>query len=136
MAFKLTYGTMHNPPQELHDNYDKALAKVKGQPGKEYPMFINGEDRFSEEKHEAYSPINTNWHLATFQKGTAQDADDAVAAAKAAFPNWSGMNWEERVYLMNKFADRISERIFEIGAAVSLEFGKNRMESLGDVAEM
>ena len=84
MAFKLTYGTMHNPPQELHDNYEKALAKVKAQPGKEYPMFINGKDRFSEEKHEAYSPINTTWHLATIQKGTAKDADDAVAAAKAA----------------------------------------------------
>ncbi|MFA5612309.1 MAG: aldehyde dehydrogenase family protein [Anaerolineaceae bacterium] len=136
MTFKLTYGTMTNPPEEMHDNFDQALEKLKEHFGREYPMIINGEERFAEEKHKVYSPINTNWHLATFQKGTAQDADDAVAAAKAAFPNWSGMNWEERVYLMNKFADRISERIFEIGAAVSLEVGKNRMEALGDVAEM
>ena len=35
MAFKLTYGTMHNPPQELHDNYEKRLQS-KAQPGKEY----------------------------------------------------------------------------------------------------
>ncbi|WP_143440910.1 aldehyde dehydrogenase family protein, partial [Klebsiella pneumoniae] len=33
------------------------------------------------------------------------------------------------------FADRINERLYEIGAAVSLEVGKNRMEALGDVAE-
>ena len=135
MAFKLTYGTMHNPPQELHDNYEKALAKVKGQPGKEYPMFINGEDRYAEEKHEAYSPINTNWHLATIQKGTAKDADDAVAAAKAAFPAWKARPWQERCDLVRKFAQRIEERLYEISAAVSLEVGKNRMEALGEVQE-
>ena len=135
MAFKLTYATMSNPPQEMHDKFDLALENLKQQLGQEYPMIIKGEKRFAEEKHRAYSPINTNLHLATFQKGTAKDADDAVAAAKAAFPHWSSMNWEERVYLMRKFADRISTRIYEISAAVSLEVGKNRMEALGDVAE-
>ena len=135
MAFKLTYATMPNPPQEMHDKFDLALEKVKQQLGQEYPMIINGEKRFAEAKHQAYSPIDTNLHLATFQKGTTKDADDAVAAAKAAFPHWSSMNWEERVYLMRKFADRINARIYEISAAISLEVGKNRMEALGDVAE-
>ncbi len=135
MAFKLTYGTMSNPPQEMHDNFDLAIEKLKQQLGQEHPMIINGEKRFAEAKHQAYSPIDTRLHLATFQKGTAKDSDDAVAAAKAAFPNWKSMNWEERVYLVRKFADRISTRIYEISAAVSLEVGKNRMEALGDVAE-
>lgn len=119
----------------MHDNFDSALENLKQQLGKEYPMIINGEKRFAEGKHKAYSPADTSLHLATFQKGTAKDADDAIAAAKAAFPNWKAMNWEERVYLMRKFADRISARIYEISAAVSLEVGKNRMEALGDVAE-
>lgn len=135
MAFKLTYATMSNPPQEMHDKFELALKKVRRELGKEYPMIINSEKRFADAKHQAFSPINTKLHLATFQKGTAKDADDAVAAAKAAFPNWSAMNWEERVYLMRKFSDRISARIYEISAAVSLEVGKNRMEALGDVAE-
>ena len=26
MAFKLTYATMHNPPEELHKGFDKAVA--------------------------------------------------------------------------------------------------------------
>ena len=136
MTFKLTYATMSNPPQELHDKFELALEDVKQQLGQEYPMIINGEKRFAEGKHQAYSPIDTRMHLATFQKGTAKDADDAVAAAKAAFPQWSAMNWEERVYLVRKFADCISARIFEIGAAISLEVGKNRMEALGDAAEV
>ena len=35
MAFKLTYGTMSNPPQEMHDAYELALEKVRQQLGKE-----------------------------------------------------------------------------------------------------
>jgi len=134
-SFKLTYSTMFNPPEELHTRFAEALLKVKGELGREYPMLINGQERFSADKHYAHSPINTDMHLATFQKGTAQDAADAVAAAKAAFPAWSRMNWEERVYLLRKLADIIDERIYEISAAMSLEVGKNRMEALGEVAE-
>jgi 1-pyrroline-5-carboxylate dehydrogenase len=134
-SFKLTYSTMFNPPEELQTRYSEALAKVKANLGREYPMFINGEERYASFKHEAHSPINTDWHLATFQKGTVQDAQDAINAARNAFLAWSRMNWEERVYLLRKVADVIDQRIFELSVVMSLEVGKNRMESLGDVAE-
>ncbi|MEL7645271.1 MAG: aldehyde dehydrogenase family protein [Anaerolineaceae bacterium] len=134
-SFKLTYSTMFNPPEELHTRFAEALEKVKGGLGREYPMLINGQERYAQDKHYAHSPINTDWHLATFQKGSAQDAADAVAAAKAAFPAWSHLHWEERIHLLRKLADIISERIYEISAAMALEVGKNRMESLGEVAE-
>jgi 1-pyrroline-5-carboxylate dehydrogenase len=39
------------------------------------------------------------------------------------------------VELLRKAASLIEERIFELGAAMSLEVGKNRMEALGDVQE-
>ena len=135
MTFKLTYATMHHPPQELHDNFDKALADLKSNPGREFPMYINGEDRYSETKQKSFSPINTSWHLATFQKGTVKDAEDAVAAAKAAFPAWKAMPWQQRVELVSQFAHRIEERVYEISAAVALEVGKNRMEALGEIQE-
>ena len=40
MAFKLTYGTMSDPPQEMHDNFDLALENAKQNLGEEYPMII------------------------------------------------------------------------------------------------
>jgi len=135
-SFKLTYATMFNPPEELHTHYAEAMDLLKDNLGKEYPMIIGGEERYAEEKIKEYSPINTEMHLATFQKGTSKDAEDAIAAAREAFPKWSRMNWDERVYLLRKTADIIDQRLFEIGAVVTLEVGKNRMESLGDVAEM
>ncbi len=134
-AFRLTYATMFNPPEELHTRFAQAMDHLKDNLGQEYPMFIGGEERYSEEKFKEYSPINTEMHLATFQKGGVRDAEDAIAAARAAFPGWSRMNWDERVYLIRKAADLIDQRLFEIGAVVTLEVGKNRMEALGDVAE-
>lgn len=134
-SFKLTYSTMFNPPEELHERFDEALAQVKAGLGQEHGMIIDGKERFSDEKFEDRSPINTDWVLGVFQKGTAQDADDAVQAAKRAFKQWSRTPWQERVALVRKAAEIMDRRTFEMGAAVSLEVGKNRMEALGDVAE-
>lgn len=134
-TFKLTYATMFNPPEELHVRFEEALAKLKAGLGKEYGMIIDGKDRFSKEKFEDRSPVDTGVVLGVFQKGNEQDAHDALSAARKAAPLWSGMKWQERVALLRKAADLIDQRIFEIGAAMAMEVGKNRMESLGDVAE-
>ena len=133
--FKLTYATMFNPPEELHTKYDAALAKVKANLGQEYGMIINNRDVFADEKFEDRSPINTDWVLARMQKGTAEHANQALAAARKAFPGWSHTPWQERIKLLRKAADLLDERMFEMGAVMSLEVGKNRMESLGDIAE-
>ncbi|MGB6421362.1 MAG: aldehyde dehydrogenase family protein [Anaerolineales bacterium] len=133
--FKLTYATMFNPPDELHTRFEDALTSLKLKLGSEYGMIIAGKDHFSAEKFENRSPIDTDMVLGMFQKGSAKDAGMALNAARKAFPGWSSTPWQERVALMRKAADMIDERIFEIGAAMALEVGKNRMESLGDVAE-
>jgi 1-pyrroline-5-carboxylate dehydrogenase len=134
-SFRLTYATMFNPPEVLHTYYEQALAKVKAHLGKDYGMMINGQDRFIEKKFEDRSPINTDWLLATFQKGSVQDAQDAVSAAQAAWPKWSRMKWQDRVSLLRKAAEQIEKRVYEIGAVISLEVGKNRMEALADAQE-
>jgi len=133
--FKLTYSTMFSPPEEMHQKYEKALANVKASLGQDYGMIINGQERFVGEKFEDRSPINTDWVLGTFQKGSAQDAQDAIAAAEAAWPKWAGMKWQDRVKLLRRAAAQIEKRVYEIGVVLSLEVGKNRMEGLGDAQE-
>lgn len=135
MAFKLTYATMFNPPEELHRGFDGAVAKLKQSLGKEYAMIINGKDVTADEKWDDHSPVNTDWVLARMQKGNATHAQQAITAARHAFPKWSRTPWQERVKLVRKAASLIEQRIFDLGAAMALEVGKNRMESLGDVQE-
>ena len=133
--FKLTYSTMFNPPEELHKGFDRAVGKVKANFGKEYGMIIDGKDVFADDKYEDHSPVNTDWVLAVMQKGNATQAKMAIDAAHKAFPAWSRTPWQKRVQLVRKAAANIEKRIFELGAAMALEVGKNRMESLGDVQE-
>jgi 1-pyrroline-5-carboxylate dehydrogenase len=133
--FKLTYATMYNPPEELHQHFEDALSRAKAELGKMHGLIIGGKERFTKDKFEDRSPANTDLVLGIFQKGGVEDARDAIAAARQAFPAWSKTPWQERVRLVRKAAEIMDQRIFEIGARVALEVGKNRMEALGDVAE-
>jgi 1-pyrroline-5-carboxylate dehydrogenase len=134
-AFKLTYSTMFHPPEEFHHDYEKALQQVLAKLGKEHAMLINGRDVLSPQKFEDRSPANTGLVLGLFQSGTIQDAGNAVDAARAAFPAWSHLKWERRVELIRSAANALEKRMFEIGAVLSLEVGKNRLEAMADVAE-
>src|SRR5512137_1679206 len=95
--FRLTYATMFNPPEKMHTDFDKAVAKFRAEMGRDVPMLINGEDRFSEAKFDDRSPINTEWLLGTFQKGGVAEGQAALAAARATAPKWAATKWQDRV---------------------------------------
>lgn len=132
---KVTYSTLASPDPLLHEYYEDAVANAKAGFGKSFPMYINGEERMAAKSFPKTSPVDTNLVMGHFQYGTAEDVNDAVAAAKAAYPGWRDMPWQERVKIMRRAADLISERLFDMGAIMSLEIGKNRLEALGDVEE-
>lgn len=133
--FKVTYSTLSSPDPLLHEMFDQAVAAFRNDLGRSYPMYINGEERFAEQTFAKTSPTDTSMVMGYFQKGTEQDANDAVAAARAAWPGWRDTPWQERVAILRRAADLISDRLFHMGAVMSLEVGKNRLEALGDVEE-
>ena len=45
MSFRLTYATMFNPPEEMHERFEKSLAKMRGKLGQTHPMFVGGKAR-------------------------------------------------------------------------------------------
>ena len=110
MAFKLTYATMFNPPEELHKGFDDAVVRLEQNLGKEYGMIINGKDVFADEKWEDRSPVNTDWVLAVMQKGNATQANMAIEAARKAFPAWSHTPWQKRVQLVRKAAGELAQK--------------------------
>jgi len=132
---KVTYSTLGSPDPLLHDYYEEDVAELKNNLGKTYPVYINGEWVESDNTFEKRSPINTDWLMGHFVDGTADHINQAVAAAKEAFPAWRDTPWQERCDLLEKVANLISERLFEISAVVSMEIGKNRLEAIGDVEE-
>ena len=132
---KVTYSTLASPDPRLDAMYDEAVARAKENFGHNFPMYINGEERFADETFVKISPVDTSLEMGVFQKGTSQDAEEAIAAARAAFNGWRKTPWQERVAILRQAADLMSERLFEMGAIMSFEVGKNRLEALGDVEE-
>jgi len=133
----LTYANLSTALTDprLLKRYDQAYAQVRAQAGRRYPMLIGGKDRAAGELLEKRTPVNTDIVLGYCQKGTVQDAKDAIAAAKAAFPEWSALRWQRRVAMMRRVAAVINKRLFELSAWLSLDVGKSRAEALGDVKE-
>ncbi|MEW5986957.1 MAG: aldehyde dehydrogenase family protein, partial [Chloroflexota bacterium] len=132
---KVTYSTLSSPDPLLHQYFEEAVANARASFPQTFPLFINGRERQAAETFSKVSPVDTRMVMGYFQKGTAQDANEAVAAAKAAAKGWASTPWQERVAILRRAADLISDRLFDIGAVVSLEVGKNRLEALGDVEE-
>ncbi|MEZ4581626.1 MAG: aldehyde dehydrogenase family protein [Caldilineaceae bacterium] len=110
LSFKVTYATISADNEELQSAFDDAIATVKGGwLGAEVPMFINGKTVHTQDKVKSYSPIDRDILMCTAQNGDVTHADAAIAAAKAAFPTWSHVPWQERVAIMRKLAEQISD---------------------------
>jgi len=63
----------------------------------------------------------------------ADDVDDIVRAAAAAWPGWAGTPLKERVRPLQRFAAIVSRNADELAQTVALESGKTRNEALGGI---
>ena len=133
--FRITYATLSADNEELQRSYDEAAERVKSELGKEYPVVVNGEERWRDEKYEEPSPIDEDLVIGRFSQATPEDVNDAVAAAKAFALEWERIGWQERVRIIRRAADIMEERLFDLAALMAYEVGKNRLEALGDVQE-
>ena len=72
---------------------------------------------------EVFDPATGTVH-AQCAAGDADDVDAAVAAARAAFPQWSSLAPSERGRWLNKLADALESRLDDFAAAESVDGGK------------
>jgi 1-pyrroline-5-carboxylate dehydrogenase len=133
--FRVTYATLSADNEELHAAYEQGIATARSWLGQTFPAWVDGEARDDGQSFGLVSPNDHGLELASFHAATERDIDDAVKAARAAAPAWSGTPWRERVAILRRAADLISERSNELAALMTIEVGKNRLESLGDVEE-
>ncbi|BBL79234.1 aldehyde dehydrogenase [Rubrobacter xylanophilus] len=69
----------------------------------------------------------------TVPKGTAEDAEAAVAAAKGALAEWSGKDPDERAAIMRAGIAAVKERGREIAELLVREQGKPLSEAMGEL---
>ncbi|MFD0369397.1 gamma-aminobutyraldehyde dehydrogenase [Streptomyces sp. NPDC059071] len=77
----------------------------------------------SQDEHSVIDPA-TGKSIHTYRLASAADVDEAVAAAREAFPGWSGATPGERSDALHRLAGVLAERAEEFAQAESLQCGK------------
>ncbi|HET7706235.1 MAG TPA: L-glutamate gamma-semialdehyde dehydrogenase [Thermoanaerobaculia bacterium] len=114
---------------------ERALQKVKGELGREYPLVINGRKVTGLKTFDSINPSHKDEVLGKFQKGTKAHVEEAIDAAAAAFEKWKREPVETRAGLLLKAAKLLRERKHEFSATMIYEVGKTWPEADADTAE-
>ena len=86
--------------------------------------YINGQWVASIDGREmAVENPSTEEKIATITLGGVADADAAVAAAKAAFPDWAATDPSERTAALERLMEVYKSREEEMAQAISVEMG-------------
>lgn len=96
--------------------------------------YIGG--KFRESRNDKVDPIPnpaTGETIATLPYSTREEINEAVAAAKKAFPGWSETPVPERAQVMFRFKALFDKHFEELSALVTQENGKTLDESRGEV---
>ena len=113
----------------------QALQTVRQQLGKTYLPLVNGEYVETEVTVDSLNPSNPTEVIGKIGLLSIEQADAAMAAAKAAFPAWRRTPVRQRAGVLRKAAELMELRRAELCAWVVLEVGKALKEADGEVSE-
>jgi aldehyde dehydrogenase (NAD+) len=99
--------------------------------------FIDGRwvDSRTGETFESRNPANRDEVLGTFPLSNAQDVDEAVRAARKAYPAWREMSRIKRGEIFDQFVQLVRKDHEELSRLMARECGKAINESRADVTE-
>ncbi|MCL5021971.1 MAG: CoA-acylating methylmalonate-semialdehyde dehydrogenase [Nitrospirae bacterium] len=105
--------------------------------GKRLKYFADG--KWKESATKKYMPVtnsSTGELMAEAPCCTVDEVNEAVAAAKAAFPRWSSTPVGKRTDLMFRFRAILDAHLDELTLSVSMELGKTLDEAKGEIIKV
>ncbi len=118
--------------REMH----RAIEKIRGELGKDYPARIGSELRNkSEQKLISTNPCNHREVVGTFPLCDKTDVENAIGVATEAFEFWKKVPVEKRATYLLKAAEKMRKRKHEFSAMMIFEVAKNWAEADMDTAE-
>jgi len=112
-----------------------AIAKVRGQLGREYDLIIGGKRIRTTDKIRSLDPAKPSQVVGIHQKAGKDHVEPAMQAALKAFATWSRTTVEERASLLFRTADLMRDRKMEFMAWLVFEVSKNWAEADADISE-
>src|SRR6266704_1920032 len=138
--------TLHQGPFVTEPFYDfrneenarrmrAAIAKVRGQLGREYDLIIGGKRVKTTDKIKSLNPSQPSQIVGIHQKAGKEHVEPAMKAALEAFESWSRTTIEERASLVFRVGDLLRQRKMEYMAWLVFEVSKNWAEADADISE-
>ena len=120
------------------DNQDKmqsALREARKRFGEKHPLYIGGEKVWTDNLTPSVNPAEPTEIVGYGTEAGIAEADRAVKAARAAFEKWRWTPFEERAQLLERAADILERRRYELSAVEVFEVGKPWSEADADIRE-
>ena len=114
---------------------DAALQQVRGEFGREWPLVIGGQRVTSGAWIDSFNPCRKSELVGRVARAGRGEAERAIDAAWAAFPDWSRWQPAERARLLLKAAALMRARKHLFSATMVYEAAKTWPEADGDTAE-
>ena len=115
--------------------FRSALAAVRSELGKTYPLYIGGETIYTQETIESTNPSNPAELIGRVSAATPELASRAVEAAALAFESWRRVRYDERARYLFEAARLMRLRKHAFSALMVLEAGKSWTEADYDTCE-
>ncbi|MEH2393442.1 MAG: L-glutamate gamma-semialdehyde dehydrogenase [Nostoc sp.] len=113
----------------------QAFQSVRQQLGKTYLPLINGEHVNPPEFVDSLNPSNFSEVVGKVGLISVEQAEQAMQAAKMAFPGWRKTPAKQRADILRKAGDLMELRRAELSVWIVLEVGKPVKEADGEVSE-
>lgn len=120
---------------ELDDQFESALHVARTAVSGPLPHIVDGTKRFEGAEFERRDPADPSRVVARAHHAPRAVVDDAVAAARVAQRQWRNLAYPERIELIRAAKAPITEALMELGASISAETGKPRLEALAEAQE-
>lgn len=114
---------------------EAAIAKIRTELGREYPLHIGEERIYTEDKIRSVNPGNLDETIGYMSKANQELAEKAMQMALSTFETWKTVPAKERAAYLLKAAELMQKRKAEFSALMVLEAGKNYAEADADTAE-
>src|ERR1044071_10329266 len=112
-----------------------ALRDVRKRLGEKHSLFLGGERIWTDNITPWVNPAEPTEIVGYGTEAGIDEAERAVKAARAAFEKWRWTSVEERARLLERAADILERRRYELSAVEIFEVGKSWSEADGDIRQ-
>ncbi|WP_347491020.1 L-glutamate gamma-semialdehyde dehydrogenase [Desulfoscipio sp. XC116] len=135
------WGTFKNEPlfdwtvAENREKFARTLKDVRGSLGKQIPLYIGGQEVKTSQMITSANPNCPEEVIGVVGAAGLDEAEQAIEAARRAFPGWRDTDPARRAEYLFKAAAAARAKRMELAALQVYEVGKNWSEADGDVTE-